>query len=256
MGHGRGMEIARRVAVDCSDVVISNADEYNHTYQQPPLDTKQNLQKFNGAYGALSGIAANYKPNHEAKPRYWIEVGEWGVRPKNLALMLGTEISTLADPIHEQLRADGNRRKPLDDPGKKIRFGKCFVTAGIAVYSLLKEPEFRGLGLHVEVCQTSGAAHYFVVVGRAGKSRTEPPDPATINNYSGAWGTDAFIVDLWQANLNQDFPLWGRTMDNEFLNPAVVDPGEWAYIEDAASGKLSVVAQMVPPFQSEVEALG
>ena len=252
MGHAGAMTIAREVAVECSDVVISNADEYNFLYVQAPLDKKAHLQMFNGAYGGVTGLAAKFQPNHEANTLDWITIGRWGVTRKNLDMMQGALIATLKDDFRGQLANDHNHFKPVQ-PGAKIRFGKCFICAGIAARELLRKPAFPPLGLSIEICKTAGVKHYFVVVGRGNKPGGNAPDPATINNHA-QWGANAFIVDIWQGNLNQDYPLWGRQTDAAFHTPSVVEPADWAYIADAGRNQITVVAQMTTPFVAELEA--
>lgn len=253
MGNATAMNLARDIAVKVSDVIISNADEYGFTYKQKPLDEIENLQAFNAAYGGATALSTGYraKPTHEANNLYWIALGHWGVTRKNIALIRGSNLGALAGEIETQLKDKKNNMKTKDAEGAKIRYGKCFVCAGIAAYRLVKVPAFVQLGLTMEICKTSGVKHYFMVVGRTPRGEGQTPDPATINDYKN-WGADAFIVDLWQGNLNQDYPLWGRTSDGQFGNPSVVDAKDWAYKADFKGGKAVVVAQMSAPFTAEL----
>jgi hypothetical protein len=263
MGHAKAMEAARAIAVNCSDVLISNADEYNALYKQPPFDNKGNLQKLNGAYTALGSIAMKHKgklKTHELNPLYWIELGNWAAKRKDINMMKGNKISDLAPVVKEQLAKSPNaktaqkQQKELDKRENKegvfIRYGKCFVCSGLVAYKLVKSKEFLSTGLSFEICKTAGVHHYFVVVGRT--SNGGDPDPNTINDHAN-WGKDAFIIDVWQANLNQDNPLWGRTKDDEFGEPAVVDAAKWRYIKDSKGGHLSVCTPIKAPFTEEAK---
>ena len=253
MGHEAAMNIARAIAVKCSDVVISNADEYNHVYEQEPLNTKENLQKLNAAYGFATAVAGRYSPNHETKNEYWIELGHAGLKRKNISLLRGLFIHTLAESIQVQLDNEKNTRKRPQEGGTKIRYGKCFVCAAIAAYKLIKDSTFRGYNLSVEICKTSGVHHYFTVIGRTPLA-AGLPDRGTINTVAG-WGANSFIVDIWQGNLNQPNPLWGRESDDKFGSPAITQPEGWAYIDDAKGNHLQVVAQMKPPFTAELQLI-
>jgi len=71
------------------------------------------------------------------------------------------------------------------------KVGKCWSCAAAAIYKLVVVPEFDLV--RFESVGATNNDHHFVVVNR---------DPGTDVTDISTWNADAFVVDLWQANLH------------------------------------------------------
>jgi hypothetical protein len=116
-----------------------------------------------------AGWALGGKPgDHQVKPAYWLKLGK-------LAL---------------------NRK-----------LGKCFSCAAAAVYTLVHDPNFDRYRIEVVGCADTD--HYIVVVGRSGgrnRRVTLQRNPYLGIGPASGWGAAAIVVDIWQANHNNEVP--------------------------------------------------
>lgn len=98
--------------------------------------------------------------------------------------------------------------------------GQCDHCACAVATALRESAAFRASGARLEIVGTG--THAFVVVGR---------QPGALTNIH-AWGVDAFVVDIWNANQ-------GITPD------ALIDPQRWAWLITAGS-HLRLLADCTP----------
>jgi hypothetical protein len=235
MGHPAGMEICRRIGVELSDVVVSNAQNYYKTYRAgwngqmgfhptspyPDVTIEQLQIMQTVSSNTTRTVAFEMGENREEMVSYWLKLGLLMEKGQ-----LGSRFDLLRVP--------------------KVRSGVCFQFAALVAYHLVKCPAFRVLGLDFDVVKFGygNEGHYSVVVGRAEESNLKSVE---------TWGADAFVFDPWNANqAPQSNILGGRLHDKLPDNPAsVTEPNEYSWIDTLRNSGI-LCTTFYSPFGAEL----